>query len=99
MLMLMARLTGAEHAAIRAAAPTAPFPADLPPAEEIASRLVRTFGSRTLDVIDREPAKLREVEGIGPVRAEQIAPEQFLAAANALAGKMKTPAPDEDVEP
>ena len=40
--------------------------------KEIASRLVRTFGARTLDVIDREPAKLREVDGIGPVRAEQI---------------------------
>ena len=40
--------------------------------KEIASRLVRTFGARTLDIIDREPAKLREVEGVGPVRAEQI---------------------------
>ena len=40
--------------------------------KEIASRLVRMFGARTLDVIDKEPAKLREVEGIGPVRAEQI---------------------------
>jgi 16S rRNA (adenine1518-N6/adenine1519-N6)-dimethyltransferase len=32
------------------------------------------------------------------VRAEQITPEQFLAAANALAGKMKASALDEEVE-
>jgi 16S rRNA A1518/A1519 N6-dimethyltransferase RsmA/KsgA/DIM1 with predicted DNA glycosylase/AP lyase activity len=32
------------------------------------------------------------------LRAEQITPEQFLAAANALAGKMKSPALDEDVD-
>ena len=39
---------------------------------EIASRLVGKFGLTTLEVIDREPAKLREVQGIGPKRAEQI---------------------------
>ena len=37
---VLARLTGAEHATIRAAAPTAAFPAELPPAQEIAARLV-----------------------------------------------------------
>src|SRR5438132_4194338 len=37
---VLARLTGAEHAAIRAAAPTADAPADLPPAHEIVSQLV-----------------------------------------------------------
>jgi 16S rRNA (adenine1518-N6/adenine1519-N6)-dimethyltransferase len=33
------------------------------------------------------------------VRAEQITPEQFLAAANALAGKLKSPAIEPDEEP
>ena len=40
--------------------------------KELASRLVRAFGLSTLDVIDAQPARLREVEGIGPVRAGQI---------------------------
>jgi exodeoxyribonuclease V alpha subunit len=39
---------------------------------EIASRLVRKFGAETLHVIDAQPTRLREVEGIGPVRARQI---------------------------
>ena len=39
---------------------------------EIASRLVGKFGLTTLEVIDSQPAKLREVQGIGPKRAEQI---------------------------
>lgn len=37
---VLGRLTGAEHAAIRAAALTAAFPAELPPPQEIAARLV-----------------------------------------------------------
>ena len=40
--------------------------------KEIASRLVGKFGAETLHVIDAEPVRLREVEGIGKVRAEQI---------------------------
>jgi exodeoxyribonuclease V alpha subunit len=40
--------------------------------KELASRLVRKFGLATLEVIDSQPAKLREVQGIGPMRAEQI---------------------------
>ena len=40
--------------------------------KEIASRLVGKFGAETLHVIDAEPARLREVDGIGKVRAEQI---------------------------
>lgn len=40
--------------------------------KELASRLVRKFGITTLEVIDNQPAKLREVQGIGPKRAEQI---------------------------
>jgi exodeoxyribonuclease V alpha subunit len=40
--------------------------------KELASRLVSRFGERTLEVIDEQPAKLREVEGIGAVRAERI---------------------------
>ncbi|HKQ70963.1 MAG TPA: ATP-dependent RecD-like DNA helicase [Polyangiaceae bacterium] len=38
----------------------------------MAERLVRKFGLATLDVIDREPQRLHEVEGIGRVRSEQI---------------------------
>ncbi len=40
--------------------------------EKFAARLVRRFGTRTLDVIENEPLKLRDVPGIGPVRAERI---------------------------
>ncbi len=38
-----------------------------------AKRLVKTFGEAVFDVIEAEPARLREVEGIGPVRAARIA--------------------------
>ena len=38
-----------------------------------AKRLVKTFGEAVFDVIEAEPARLREVEGIGPKRAERIA--------------------------
>ncbi len=34
-----------------------------------AKRLVRRFGSKTLDVIEHEPERLTEVEGIGPKKA------------------------------
>ena len=37
---VLARLTGAEHSAVRAAAPTADAPADLPPPQEIVAGLV-----------------------------------------------------------
>jgi exodeoxyribonuclease V alpha subunit len=37
-----------------------------------AKKLVRIFGEKVLDVIEAEPARLREVEGIGPVRAGRI---------------------------
>ncbi len=37
-----------------------------------ARRLVRRFGTDVFDIIETRPAKLREVEGIGPKRAEQI---------------------------
>jgi len=40
---------------------------------ELAARLVKRFGAATLDVIEREPERLREVEGIGPKRQRQIA--------------------------
>ena len=39
---------------------------------ELASRLVTRFGARTLEVIEKEPKKLREVEGVGPLRAERL---------------------------
>ena len=38
-----------------------------------AKRLVKTFGEAVFDVIEGEPGRLREVEGIGPVRAARIA--------------------------
>lgn len=37
-----------------------------------AERLVKAFGDRTLDVIDRESKRLEDVEGIGPMRREMI---------------------------
>ena len=37
-----------------------------------AKKLVRAFGERVFDVIESEPERLREVDGIGPVRAERI---------------------------
>lgn len=39
---------------------------------EMARRLVQHFGLATLDVIDDQPERLHEVEGIGPVRSERI---------------------------
>lgn len=41
---VLSRLSGGEPAAIRAAAPTAAFPGDLPPAAEIAARIVAALG-------------------------------------------------------
>ncbi|GAB4161750.1 MAG: ATP-dependent RecD-like DNA helicase [Candidatus Promineifilaceae bacterium] len=38
----------------------------------MAERIVNTFGERTLDVIDYEPARLREVLGIGQKRVSSI---------------------------
>ncbi len=38
-----------------------------------AKRLVKTFGEAVFDIIEADPARLREVEGIGPKRAERIA--------------------------
>ena len=37
-----------------------------------AKKLVRGFGERVFDVIETDPDRLREVDGIGPVRAERI---------------------------
>ncbi len=39
----------------------------------MAERIVRHFGERTLEILDNEPERLREVEGIGAVRAGRIA--------------------------
>ncbi len=38
-----------------------------------AKRLVKSFGETVFEVIEADPDRLREVEGIGPVRAERIA--------------------------
>src|SRR3954467_12688001 len=38
-----------------------------------ARKLVKAFGERVFDVIEAEPGRLREVSGIGPMRAERIA--------------------------
>lgn len=37
-----------------------------------ARKLVKAFGDKVFDVIEAEPDRLREVAGIGPVRAERI---------------------------
>ena len=37
-----------------------------------AKKLVRAFGERVFDVIETDAERLREVDGIGPVRAERI---------------------------
>lgn len=37
-----------------------------------AGRLVKTFGAAVFDIIEQSPARLREVEGIGEVRANKI---------------------------
>ena len=37
-----------------------------------AKKLLRTFGEKVFDVIEAEPDRLREVDGIGPVRASRI---------------------------
>ena len=37
-----------------------------------AGKLVRAFGETVFDVIEAEPARLREVTGIGPMRAKRI---------------------------
>ena len=39
----------------------------------MAKRLVEGFGLSTLEIIEQTPARLREVEGIGPVRSGRIA--------------------------
>ena len=38
-----------------------------------AKKLLRAFGEKVFDIIEAEPARLREVDGIGPVRADRIA--------------------------
>ena len=39
---------------------------------KFAQRIVKTFGEKTLDVIEEEPERLLEVEGIGRVRVGRI---------------------------
>jgi len=39
---------------------------------ELARRLVRKFGDQTLAIIEQEPKRLLEVDGIGPTRQKQI---------------------------
>jgi exodeoxyribonuclease V alpha subunit len=34
---------------------------------------LRTFGDKVFDVIEAEPDRLRDMDGIGPVRATRIA--------------------------
>ena len=38
----------------------------------LASGLLRAFGEKVFDVIEAQPGRLREVDGIGPVRAGRI---------------------------
>jgi exodeoxyribonuclease V alpha subunit len=37
-----------------------------------AKKLLRAFGNTVFDVIEAEPDRLQEVDGIGPVRASSI---------------------------
>jgi exodeoxyribonuclease V alpha subunit len=37
-----------------------------------AKKLVRAFGDKVFDIIEATPDRLREVDGIGPVRAASI---------------------------
>jgi exodeoxyribonuclease V alpha subunit len=37
-----------------------------------AKKLLRAFGDNVFDVIEAEPGRLRDVDGIGPVRANRI---------------------------
>jgi exodeoxyribonuclease V alpha subunit len=37
-----------------------------------AKKLIRAFGEKVFDVIEAEPHRLREVDGVGPVRAARI---------------------------
>ncbi|GLI96019.1 SF1B family DNA helicase RecD2 [Methylocystis echinoides] len=37
-----------------------------------AKRMVKAFGDRVFDVIEAEPNRLKEVDGIGPIRAQRI---------------------------
>src|SRR5262245_630124 len=38
----------------------------------LAARITEKFGEQTLEIIDTAPERLREVDGIGPVRSERI---------------------------
>jgi exodeoxyribonuclease V alpha subunit len=38
----------------------------------LAKRIVERFGEKTLDILARSPAKLKEVEGVGAVKLEEI---------------------------
>ncbi len=40
---------------------------------QFAKRLVEAFGASVFDIVERHPGRLREVDGIGPSRAAQIA--------------------------
>jgi exodeoxyribonuclease V alpha subunit len=37
-----------------------------------ARKMVKVFGEKVFDIIEAEPDRLREVDGIGPVRAQRI---------------------------
>ena len=46
---------------------------DIVGADAYARKLVQAFGAQVFDVIEAEPHPLREVAGIGPKRADDIA--------------------------
>jgi len=37
-----------------------------------AKKMVKAFGEKVFEIIEAEPDRLREVDGIGPVRAKRI---------------------------
>ena len=52
----------------------------------MAKRIVETFELQTFDVLDREPGRLTEVQGLGPKRRKEI--QQSWSAQRALSGVM-----------
>ena len=58
-----------------------------------AKKLLRAFGEKVFDVIETEPDRLREVDGIGPVRATQpTSPKRTLQRSTPTRGP-STPRP------
>ncbi len=49
-----------------------------------AKKLLRAFGEKVFDVIEAEPNRLREVDGIGPLRAKRVGSFRWIGFATAV---------------